>query len=75
MNNKLAEALGIKFCKTCGEEIVNVIGEPTTDPWISVCHDTKDKGNFWFSQIWKEFTKEEHIDRYHIAMTREEYEQ
>ena len=23
-NNKLAEALGLRFCKTCGEEITNV---------------------------------------------------
>ena len=24
MSNKLAEALGIRFCKTCGEEITDV---------------------------------------------------
>ena len=39
MNNKLAEALGIKFCKTCGEEITNV--EYAAPLWTYIMHDTQ----------------------------------
>ena len=52
MNNKLAEALGIKFCKTCGTEIPDWVFKYRNN-WESISHYPigLDKDDFRYYEI------------------------
>ena len=74
-NNNLAEALGLKLCKGCNEEITFI--DPNdgyhreSNIWKCVAHSGS--GYFWFSSFNSDWFDGHKTD--HAAMTREEYEQ
>ena len=71
--DRLAKALGVKFCNVCGDEIVIHEAGEANRMYTHIVHEEKSAifpSGFWYTSFAGINTEDKHI-----AMTREEYEQ